>query len=237
MTSSPITVVFDLDGTMISTADDLLDSLNHILKIDGLQPLAADDVGFRLGQGARAMISHGYASQNVALEAQRLSTLTDLFVAHYGANIPGRSIPFPGLLPALDRLEAAGCRLAVCTNKFEALARKLLEHLDMAQRFAVIAGSDTYATRKPDAGHILQTIADAGGDPQRTVMIGDSISDIKGARNAGVASIGVPFGYSDVPIAKLEPDALISHFDELTMPLLHDLLAAPSKDARSGSRG
>ena len=138
--------------------------------------------------------------------------------------MPGQTRPFPGLLSALDRLDAAGMRMAVCTNKREKLANRLLESLNLRTRFAAVGGGDTYHCSKPEADHLFMTIADAGGDPAYSVMIGDSRSDIFGARNAGIPSIAVPFGYSDVPVNTLKPDHIITHFDELGPELIKTLL-------------
>lgn len=224
MSEPAITVVFDLDGTLVATADDLLDSLNHVLAHAGLAPLAADQVGYRFGQGARTMISHGHEVQGCDLGKERLRELTTLFIEHYSDNIPGKSAPFPGLIEALDRLESAGMRLAVCTNKLEKLARLLLDRLRLLDRFAALAGADTFSVRKPEADHILKTVAAAGGAPGRAVMVGDSVSDILGARNARIPSIAVPFGYSDIPVEELEPDHIITGYHELGPDLIEELL-------------
>jgi phosphoglycolate phosphatase len=140
--------------------------------------------------------------------------------------MPGKSLPYPGLVDALDRLADAGILLAVCTNKMESLARPLIDGLGMTSRFAAITGGDTFAVRKPDAEHLLGTIRLAGGEPSRTVMIGDSLNDFKVASNAGIPSVAVPFGYSDVAVETLNPSRVIQHFDELTPDLLSGLLAS-----------
>jgi len=152
--------------------------------------------------------------------------LLERFIAFYGDTMPGDSKPYPGLVAALDRLQAAGLGLAVCTNKIEVLAVTLLKKLELDHYFATIVGGDTFPVRKPDGQHILGTIERAGGDPQRAVMVGDSVNDILAARNAGVPSIAVPFGYSDVPIASLSPGHVIAHFDALTPELVESMLAS-----------
>jgi phosphoglycolate phosphatase len=222
------TILFDLDGTLLSTAADLLASLNFILENEGLRPLSAEKVGYQFGQGARAMIVHGFGANGREAEASRLEELTDLFVTHYADNMPGESALFPGLAEAMDRLDGAGMRLAVCTNKREDLAVRLLERLDLLGRFATVGGGDSFPFRKPQGEHLILTVKQAGGDPARAVMIGDSVSDILGARNAGIPSIAVPFGYSDQPVESLGPDLVIEEYSELTADTIRTLLDRPA---------
>jgi phosphoglycolate phosphatase len=141
--------------------------------------------------------------------------LYDAFVAHYAEHLADRSRPFPGVEAVLDRLAAAGHRLAVCTNKLEWLAVRLLDALALSGRFAAICGQDTFGVQKPNPHVFRATVLRAGGDPARAVMIGDSPTDIRTARAAAVPVIAVDFGYTDVPIASLAPDRVISSFVEL----------------------
>lgn len=218
------TIVFDLDGTLVDTAPDLVASLNHTIAAAGLAPVGYEDLTHLVGQGARAMIARAFALRGAVLPETDLEPLLDRFISHYMAEIPGKSLPYPGLVPALDRLGAAGFALAVCTNKLERLAVPLIDKLGLKHHFAAIAGGDTFAVRKPDPGHLTATIERAGGDPGRAVMIGDSINDILAARNAGIPSIVVPFGYSDCPVEDLGANHQISHFDELTVDLILELI-------------
>jgi len=217
--------VFDLDGTLIDTAPDLIDSLNHTIAIRDLEPVTYADLTHLVGHGAKAMIERAFALRNAPLADADFEPMLARFIEHYKGGMPGKSTLYPGLLGSLDRLAEAGVRLAVCTNKMESLARPLIEGLGMTARFAAITGGDTFAVRKPDAEHLLGTIRLAGGEPSRTVMIGDSLNDIKVAANAGIPSIAVPFGYSDVAVETLNPTRVIRHFDELTPDLLGELLA------------
>jgi phosphoglycolate phosphatase len=223
MTPTP-TVVFDLDGTLVDTAPDLMAGLNHVLAIEGLEPVHYDDMTFLVGQGARAMIERGFKLRGAPLDNGRLGELLDIFIGHYLAGMPGESLPYAGVVRALDALKARGFRLAVCTNKLEKLTHPLLKGLKLDGYFDAVAGGDTFDVRKPDAGHILRTIALAGGDAARSVMIGDSVNDIRAAQNAGIPSIAVPFGYTDVPVETLNPTRIIGHFDELTPELVLELL-------------
>lgn len=218
-------VVFDLDGTLVDTAPDLVTSLNHTIGTAGLEPVTYADLTHLVGHGGQVMIRRAFELRGGHLSQDELPAMLEIFVEHYGQGMPGASVPYPGLVAALDRLQSAGFRLAVCTNKMEGLARRLLEGLGLTQRFSAITGGDTFAVRKPDAAHLLETVRLAGGDPARSVMIGDSLNDILVARNAAIPSIGVPFGYSDVAIATLEPSHIIDTFDELHPELVENLIA------------
>lgn len=221
--TSPI-VVFDLDGTLIDTAADLVAGLNHAIAQKGLEPVTYEDLTHLVGHGAKAMIERTYSLRQKELTDEDLRSQLETFIAYYSDTMPGLSKPYPGVLAAMDALSAQGFKLAVCTNKMEALARKLLDTLDLTARFAAITGGDTFAVRKPNAEHLLSTIAMADADPTQAIMIGDSLNDILVARNASIPSIGVPFGYSDVPIEDLNPTQVIHHFDELNPELVYKLL-------------
>lgn len=217
-------VVFDLDGTLIDTAPDLVASLNHTIAAADLEPVTYADLTHLVGHGARAMIERSFALRGKPLVEEDYPAMLERFITFYSDTMPGDSRPFPGLFAALDRLAAAGFQLAVCTNKMEGLARTLLERLEMTDRFAAITGGDTFTVRKPDAAHLLGTVERAGGDPARTLMVGDSLNDFLVARNAGIPSLGVPFGYSDAPIESFDPSHIIRHFDELTPELALSLI-------------
>ncbi len=222
--SAPL-VIFDLDGTLIDTAPDLIESLNHTIAFADLEPVTFADLTHLVGQGARVMIRRAFELRKVRLDDSQAEALFERFIEHYSGHIPGKSQPYPGIVACLERLSAAGMTLAVCTNKHEGLALPLIEKLGLAHHFAAVTGGDTFSVRKPDAGHILGTIERAGGNPLASVMIGDSINDILAARNAEIASVAVDFGYSDVPVESLSPDRIISHFDQLTVDMVNDLLA------------
>lgn len=221
-------IVFDLDGTLVDTAPDLLDSLNHCLELARIPTV--DEVSLRrfVGMGGKVMIERAFAAQNRPLAEEHLAELLVAFLEHYTANIPGRSLLYPGAEAALRRLAGAGFALAVCTNKYESLSRKLLESLEVADRFAAICGQDTFDWRKPDPRHLLSTIEAAGGDPERAVMVGDSRTDIDTAKAAGVPVVAVDFGYTDRHVSEFEPSRVISHFDELTLQLVDRLLGEPA---------
>ncbi|HZP74935.1 MAG TPA: HAD-IA family hydrolase [Pseudolabrys sp.] len=208
------TVVFDLDGTLIDTAPDLVGTLNVIFAREGLAAFPLDVARTMVGGGARAMIEHGLNARGHSVTPAKLTQMFDDFIAHYADHIADRSRPFPGLDTTLDAL-ASRARLAVCTNKREGLSRLLLDKLGLTKRFAVICGQDTFGMQKPDPEVLRRTIAGAGGDIAHAIMIGDSITDIRTARAAGVPVVAVDFGYSDRPIAEYAPDRVISRMQAL----------------------
>lgn len=218
------TVVFDLDGTLVDTAPDLMAGLNHVLALDGIEPVHYEDMTFLVGQGARAMIERGFRLRGRPLSDTHLAELLECFIRHYLDGMPGESLPYAGVVTSLERMKAEGFRLAVCTNKLEMLALPLLRGLRLDGYFDAIAGGDTFPVRKPEAGHILKTIERAGGSAATSIMVGDSVNDIVAAQNAGIPSVAVPFGYSDVPVETLNPTRIIGHFDELTPELVRSLL-------------
>jgi len=221
--SAPI-LVFDLDGTLIDTAPDLLDSLNHCLHTVNVPQVVPEEIRRYVGFGSRVMIERAFAAHGRQVRGEELNTLQGLFLEHYSAGMPGHSRPFPGVLEALSRFREAGFIAAVCTNKLEHLSRQLLEALKISDRFEAICGADTFAHRKPDPRHLLDTITRAGGDPDRAIMVGDSRTDIDTAKAAGVPVVAVDFGYTDRPVHEFEPSLVISHFDELTLELAQNLI-------------
>jgi phosphoglycolate phosphatase len=213
--TQPSTLVLDLDGTLVDTAVDLVGTLNVILGSEGVPPIRHSDAVLAIGNGARAMLERGLAARGAAVSPGRLDSLYAAFLHHYESHLADHSRPFPGAVEALDRFEAEGWRLAICTNKLERLSRRLLSELGLGHRFAVIAGQDTYGVRKPDPRHLTETIRHAGGSPERAVMVGDSTIDIETARGARVRSVAVSFGYSPVPATELGADHVIDRFDQL----------------------
>ncbi|MCJ2113126.1 phosphoglycolate phosphatase [Methylobacterium sp. E-025] len=215
MPTLPKIAVFDLDGTLAETAGDLVGTLNVLLVREGLPELALEEARDLIGAGAKALIRRGFEAAGRELTPERHEALFGDFLEHYGAHLCERSHLYPGVVEALDRLEAEGFRLAVCTNKVEGLAVNLLDQLGIGGRFAAICGRATFPYSKPDPRHITLTIARAGGDPERAVMVGDSRADIDAAKAAGIPVVAVTFGYTDTPVDQLGPDRVISHFSDL----------------------
>jgi phosphoglycolate phosphatase len=212
---SHLTVVFDLDGTLVDTAPDLVDTLNVILAREGLPEVPFDAARNMIGGGARRMIELGLRSDGRKFSTSDLDRLFATFLDHYAANIAVRSRPFPGLDGALDALVAKGCRFAVCTNKLEWLSRQLLDALGLSPRFAAICGQDTFGIQKPDPESLRRTIKQAGGEVGRSIMVGDSATDVSTARATGVPVVVVDFGYTEIPASKLGADRVIGRFEQL----------------------
>ena len=166
------TIVFDLDGTLVDTAPDLIDTLNVVLSREGLPQVPYETARPMIGGGAKLMIENGLRARARRCSPDAIDGLYADFVDYYAAHIADRSRPFPGLERALDRL--AGCRFAVCTNKLEWLSIRLLNALGLAPRFAAICGQDTFGVQKPDPEILRGTILRAGGSVERAVMVGDS---------------------------------------------------------------
>ena len=209
------TLVFDLDGTLVDTAPDLIDTLNVVFAREGMPAVPYEAARNLIGGGARAMIVRGIEAEGRTVPPDTLDRMFADFLKYYSAHIADRSRPFPGLVDALDALAAHGHRLAVCTNKLENLSLLLLKALDLAPRFAAICGQDTFGVQKPDPEILRRTIAVAGGDPRHAIMIGDSQTDILTARAAGIPVIAVDFGYSERPVSEFGPDRVIGHYAQL----------------------
>jgi phosphoglycolate phosphatase len=208
-------LVFDLDGTLAETAPDLVATLNKVLADIGLGPVDYHSARTMVGGGARLMIERALAQAGVTLPKAKIDQMFDDFLVHYDAHIADASTLFPGVITALDRFEDDGWRLAVCTNKITASSVLLLKALGVADRFAAICGKDSFPISKPDASALLKTIEKAGGDRNRTIMVGDSKTDIETAQNANVPVIAVDFGYTDQHVSAYKPNRVISHFDDL----------------------
>jgi phosphoglycolate phosphatase len=209
------TIVFDLDGTLVDTAPDLINALNFILEREGMPPVPLHAARTMIGAGARKLIERGLELDGRVTSVEDISRLTNDFIDYYADHIADASRPFEGLESALDDLSRRGYRFAVCTNKLEWLSKLLLDQLGLSARFAAICGADTFGVSKPDPAILRQTIALAGGQLSSAIMVGDAGPDIGVARRAGIPVIGVEFGYTEIPIADLKPDLLIGHFRDL----------------------
>jgi phosphoglycolate phosphatase len=218
--------VFDLDGTLVDTAPDLANSLNACLVGAGLSPTTLDEVRPHAGHGARVMLQHAYDRLGHELAEAEMERQFAVFLADYEAHIADLSAPLPGVVAAMDRLAAAGYRLAVCTNKTERLAVKLLALLGLADRFAAVCGADTFAGRKPDPRHLLGTIERAGGGP--AFLVGDTATDTDAALAAGVPCVLVDFGYAPDARARADATIILSDYALLDAPLADRLIGRHS---------
>lgn len=219
-------IAFDLDGTLVDTAPDLIGALNAVLCEEGLPTVPLASARHLVGRGARALLVRGFAEAGRDLEGEEADRLVARFLDIYRDHIADESRPFEGLEAALDALAAAGARLCVCTNKPTAFARLLLDALGLSDRFAGVTGPDDAPQKKPDPRHLLAAI-DAAGGADRFLLVGDSFADVAAARGAGAPSIVVSFGYTETPAAELGGDRLIHRFAELPATVL-ELLQPPA---------
>jgi phosphoglycolate phosphatase len=210
----PLSLIFDLDGTLVDTAPDLINTLNHLLAEEDCPPVASELIRPMISEGAKAMLRRGFSLAGSPRSEDDLTALTRRFIDHYAANIAIDSRPFPGLVAMLDALKTEHI-LGVCTNKRESLSKRLLAELAMDHYFAFVAGVDTLPFSKPHPGHLVGTIRALGGNPAQSVMIGDSETDIRTAQAAGIPVIALDFGYSGEPVATYHPDAILSDYRDL----------------------
>jgi phosphoglycolate phosphatase len=213
-------VIFDLDGTLVDTLPDLHVALNRVLKEEGLQTLAPAETRLMIGGGARNLIESAFQKQQVAAEGARVDAGFDRFLEYYGASTTVHSRPYSGVLETLTALSKSGIALGVCTNKPQDMTDQVLHGLQLAQFFGdAVIGGDALPIRKPDAGHLLAVVERTGRAPDKTIMVGDSETDVGAARNASIPVIAVDFGYTALTPEELKADIIISHFDELLAAL------------------
>lgn len=208
-------IAFDLDGTLVDTAPDLVRALNAAIAPAGLDPVPVSAVRAMVGRGARATIERAFErAGRPAPPEDELSDALELFLTVYRDGIADLSRPFPGVEAALDELAAAGARLSVCTNKPGWLAVPLLQALGLADRFERIVGAEDSPAKKPDLAHVLTAL---GGGPVEAgdILVGDSSVDFEAARAAGAGSILFELGYDEKPVRTLGADRLFDSFDDL----------------------
>ncbi len=216
-------VGFDLDGTLLDTSGDITAAVNHALASAGRDALSIARVRTMIGGGSRHMLAQGLAATGGCSE-EELDTLQRRLLDYYASNIAVETQPFPNCLSALDTLAARGARLAVVTNKTEALAKKLIAALDLTDRFVTVIGGDTLGPGrgKPSPAPIHEMIARLGGGT--AAFVGDSIYDVEAAKAAAVPVVACSFGFLDRPVGELGADAIIDDYAEL-VPTLERLAA------------
>jgi len=211
------TIAFDLDGTLVDSAPDLIGTLNRMLAPRGHPPVPLSSARHLVGHGARALLRHGFAEAGAVWDEVAEPELFDRFIDDYVAHIADDSRPFEGVVETLDHLAARGAVLCVATNKRTDLAVALIEALGLMRHFAVVAGPDRVTARKPDGAHVREAVRLAGGDPLRAVMVGDATTDTGSARAAGVPCVVAGFGYNDAPLSELGGDIVIDCFADLVV--------------------
>jgi phosphoglycolate phosphatase len=215
------TLVFDLDGTLVETAPDLHAALNHTLATKGLAPVSLDSIRMIIGDGAKALIRKGLNHNEHPIDEDEIdSDLWPTFIDHYLSNITRLSEPFEGAVDCLINLKASGATLAVCTNKAQNLAEEVLNGLNLAQHFSSIVGGDALPTKKPAGEHIIETVRRAGGQTDKTIMIGDAQTDEVAAYDAQLPYVFVSFGYGNYSGESKTPTRSIDHWRELRQALV-----------------
>ena len=209
------TIAFDLDGTLVETAPDLIGTLNRMLAARDIPRMPVEAAQHLVGHGALALLRHGFQEAGAAWDEAEAPALLQIFLDDYLEHIADHSRPYDGVVDALDRLAERGALLCVATNKRTDLSVALIEALDMTRHFALVCGPDLVSARKPDGAHIREAVQKAGGDPARTIMVGDGAPDVQAAKSAGVPCIVVTFGYTPIPAAVLGGDVLIDSFEDI----------------------
>jgi phosphoglycolate phosphatase len=212
------TLVFDLDGTLVDTAADLIGTLSWLMQKEGLPQVDISQAKSLIGAGMKPMIIKALQAQGRGETPEEIERVYGDYLVEYEANLTTKSRPYPYLLKQLEILGEDNL-LAVCTNKIERLARPLLAQLNMTHYFQAITGVDTFAFKKPDARHLIETVKRAGGNPNLAIMVGDSKTDINTAKNAGVPSIGFRQGYTDIPLEELEPTLILEDYATLAQDI------------------
>ena len=208
-------IVFDLDGTLINSAPDLCYALNQTLSEINIPKITLQEVMGYLGDGALELIKRGITKhsniENFDTELLRLR-----FLEIYDTCLLNKTNFYPNAIQALKDLKKMNFTLAICTNKPELLAKRIINGLKASEYFDVITGGDTYDYRKPDPRHLINTILEAGKKVENAIMVGDSENDINCAQKANIPNIAVSFGYSKVPVKNLKPDLVMSNYINLS---------------------
>ena len=212
-------LIFDLDGTLVDTAPDLLGATNAVMASQGLPLIPPDTLRHMVGFGARSLIEQAMEAVGRTLQPEELAPLVDTFLAHYRAHIADTSVLFPGVAETLTALKSGGARLAVLTNKPQELADTLLPLIGIRDYFAEVYGAGRMSYVKPDARIFHDVVRDIGGTDDGAVMIGDSITDLKTARAAGVPCILFSYGYTPIPVRDLGADIVLDDFAALPAAL------------------
>ena len=212
------TVVFDLDGTLADTSGDLIAAANACLGALGAAeaPLDAAGDATTAFQGGKAMLALGLGRLGKQAGAAEIDRHYREFLCLYEAAIDTHTRLYPGAMAAVEALRREGCRVAICTNKPERLARLLLDRLGVLDAFGAVVGADTLPVRKPDPAPLRESVRRAGGRPERALLVGDTATDRETSRAAGMPSVLVTFGPGAGAVADLAPEATIGHFDELS---------------------
>jgi phosphoglycolate phosphatase len=209
------TIIFDLDGTLVDTAPDLLAALNIVLAGAGHRTVAPAELRSLVGFGVRRLFERAFEVTGTKISEAKMAEYHDEFLNYYRANIARESRLFPAVSDTLDSLARDGALLGVCTNKPHDLTGLLLDQLDLTRRFGSVIGAGLAPYNKPDPRHVLDVVAALKGDAKRAVMVGDSAVDVDAAKAAGIPVIVLTYGYTNVPAGALGADALTGDFADV----------------------
>lgn len=208
-------VVFDLDGTLVDSLPDLTSAVNRLLAGLGRESVAEESVRLWVGDGVTALVNRAVEASGGYPEGFDQAEAVAAFRRAYQGHAAVASRLYPHVQDVLDALAADGFILGVCTNKPAQETDEVLDGMGIAALFDAVIGGDSLPVRKPDPEHLLATLRALCVDPADAVMVGDSVNDVMVARNAGVASVAVSFGYSRIDAALLGADVVIDDFAEL----------------------
>lgn len=220
-------LIFDLDGTLVDTAPDLLEATNEVLRARGRSAIDPATLHHMVGFGVRSLISQAFSVTGEEARPEDMPAMESIFLDHYRAHLTDLSRPFPGVETTLGKLRDGGARLGVLTNKPHEMALPLLKTLGLADFFSAIYGAGSRAYVKPDPRIFHDVVADLMPESKggRAVMIGDSVTDLQTARAVGAPCILMTYGYTPVPAASLGADAVLDHFAQIP-ETVHRLLSS-----------
>ena len=204
------TILFDLDGTLIDTAPDLIEAHNHVMNKFGHNPKKLSDIKSLAGRGAWIMMQRSF--KNEITDEKTKKKMVDEFISFYAKNINNESKPIKGIFEFLEWAKSKNISMGVCTNKREVLAIDLLKKINMYKYFEYVAGADTFEFNKPDPRHLTNVVEIIGGDLKKTIMVGDSEVDANSAHNANLPFVLVKDGYTEKTEKEIKHDELINDF-------------------------
>ena len=204
------TILFDLDGTLVDTAPDLIGAHNHVMNKFGHNPKQLSDIKSLAGRGAWVMMQRSF--KNEITDEKTKKKMVDEFISFYAKNINNKSKPIKGIFEFLEWAKSKNISMGVCTNKREVLAIDLLKKIKMYKYFEYVAGADTFEFNKPDPRHLTNVVEIIGGDLKKTIMVGDSEVDANSAHNANLPFVLVKDGYTEKTEKEIKHDELINDF-------------------------
>lgn len=221
-------VVFDLDGTLIDSAPDVRAAINKVLADLGREPMGLKEIRALVGDGVTALLGRALAATGPAPTVSEVEAAVAGYLAYYRADPASHTEIYPYVLETLLLLSAEGVSLGVCTNKPHEMTVLVLEALGLSKLFHAILGADVLPFRKPDARHVHRVLDMMGASPADAVLVGDSEVDMEAARNAGIPSVAVTYGYARGPSRDLDADARIGSFIKLPEALANLSLLTPT---------